>query len=232
VAKATAVNTKIVIAFNRTLLPALRHNRARHGIGELTMATNAQGDAKTIFEPENVPELLHGWLLHAHKGRARHDLAARRCDTQRFWIGGSAAVVSAVVGTSVFATLEKAEIDFLFKVGIAFIAIVAAILTNLTAFLNLAERAEKHRSAGVRYKIIIRELERLRAHDFANAEILVPAMKKQLDDLEEIAPVVPERYYDQVEDEWKEKGVEFVGKAVCLYPGKAEHCPSKPEPQG
>jgi hypothetical protein len=195
------------------------------------MATNAE--PKKIFEPENVAELLHGWLLHAHKGRARHDMAARRCDTLRFWIGGSAAVVSAVVGTSVFATLEKAEIDFRFKVGVAFIAIVAAILTNLTAFLNLAERAEKHRAAGVRYKIIIRELERIRAlGDVAKAEPLVPELKKQLDALEEIAPVVPEHYYDKVEKEWKETGVKFVDKAICLYPSTAGHCPSKPKPQG
>ena len=75
-----------------------------------------------------------------------------------------------------------------------------------------------------------KELERIRAHDFANAEALVPGLKKQLDDLEEIAPVVPERYYDQVEAEWKKKGIEFVGKAVCLYPDKAGHCPYRPKP--
>jgi hypothetical protein len=192
----------------------------------------AKREAKTIFEPECVRELLHGWLLHAHKGRARHDLAARRCDTQRFWIGGSAAVISAVVGTSVFTTLQGSGIDLPFKIAVAAIAIVAAILTNLTAFLNLAERAEKHRSAGVRYKIIIRDLEHIRAHDLANADSLVLGLKKQLDDLEEIAPVVPERYYDQVEAEWKENGVEFVHKAGCLYPSKAGHCPSRSEAQG
>jgi hypothetical protein len=197
------------------------------------MATNAKPSIKLIFEPEDVRELLQGWLLHAHKGRARHDMAARRCDTRRLWIGGLAAVVSAIVGTSVFATLEKAEIGTTLKVALAAIAILAAILTGLTAFLNLAERTEKHRAAGVHYKIIIRDLERICAEASNKAAVPdkvaseVPAIKKQLDDLEEIAPVVPERYYERIEDEWKESGIEFVRKACCLYPSGAGHCPQR-----
>jgi len=42
-------------------------------------------------------------------------------------------------------------------------------------------------------------------------------LKKQLDDLEESAPVVPEWIYDRVEREWKQKGAHFVGKAAELY---------------
>ena len=38
---------------------------------------------KKLFEPANREELLRGWLLHAHKGRGRHDFAARRNDTYR-----------------------------------------------------------------------------------------------------------------------------------------------------
>jgi hypothetical protein len=199
---------------------------------DLPMATDAP-QPKTIFEPVDIPHLLQGWLVHAHKGRQRHDWAARRCDTHRRRIGGSAAVFSAIVGTSVFAVLEKAELDIMLKIGVAAIAIVAAILTNLITFLNLAEQAEKHRSAGVRYKIMIRELEYiLCAPDNKPTNADAPGVKKQLDNLEETAPVVPEWLYAKVEEEWKKKGVHFVDKAICLYPypGTAGQCPSKPEP--
>jgi len=239
------------------------------------MATIAERDAKKVFAPEDLKELLYGWLLHAHKGRARHDLAARRCNNLRYLVGGASTAATAIVGTSVFATLqtsvEKAPTDSRLGIVVAFVAIVAAILANLTALLNLGERADKHRAAGVRYKIIIRELEFIRAQGTADdkskaseakpivAEVIetkpivtepivtepieakpseakpieakaieskaieakATDLKKQLDDLEQTAPVVPERYYDQVEDEWKKAGVEFVPKACCLYSAKA-----------
>jgi hypothetical protein len=185
------------------------------------MATNSrESGAKTIFEPDDAGQLLRGWLLHAHKGRERHDLAARRCDAFRLWIGGSAAALSAIVGTSVFAALERAESGTALRIVVAAIAILAAILTSLATFLNLSERAEQHRSAGVRYKIVIRELERILSapvDGLSNTDPLLAGIKGQLDDLEESAPVVPERLYDRVEDEWKKRTAEFVGKAADLY---------------
>jgi hypothetical protein len=93
-------------------------------------------------------------------------------------------------------------------------------LTSLTTFLGLPERTEKHRSAGVRYKIIIRKLECILSAPFdkmSNKDPLVAGVKKQLDDLEESAPVVPERLYNWVEDEWKARSAEFKGKADELY---------------
>jgi len=179
--------------------------------------------AKKIFEPDNIEQLLRGWLLHAHKGRYRHDLAARRCDNNRLWLGSSAVVFSAIVGTSVFAALGKDASDISTKLLVAMTSILSAILTSLTTFLNLSERAEKHRSAGVRYKIVIRELERILStpvDGLTNADPSVGGIKKQLDELEESAPVVPERLYDRVENDWNTRGLHFVGRAADLYPPK------------
>src|SRR5262249_43142640 len=106
------------------------------------------------------------------------------------------------------------------KIGVAVLGILAAILTSLNTFLGLSERTEKHRSAGVQYKIVIRELERiLSAHpDNSSGTDHLPAeIQKRLDDLEESAPVVPERLYDCIEAEWKKRGVQFKGKACELY---------------
>src|SRR6202035_696654 len=98
---------------------------------------------------------------HAHKGRQRHDRAARRCARRMLWIGGSSAVLSALVGTSVFVALEKQTSHASIAVGIGLLSILSAILASLSTFLNLSERAEKHRTAGVSYKEVVRELERI-----------------------------------------------------------------------
>jgi hypothetical protein len=177
---------------------------------------------KSIFEPESVEQLLRGWLLHAHKGRQRHDLAARRCDLTRRWISGAAAVLSAIVGTSIFAALEKDLGASNLKIKVAIIAtgIFSAVLTGLSSFMNLAERTEKHRSASVQYKKMIRELERVLSQPVTEMPREHPdviRIKQQLDELEEKAPVVPEKFYSQVEHDWKENGIKLVEKAADLY---------------
>lgn len=163
--------------------------------------------AKNIFKPDNVEELLRGWLLHAHKGRDRHDQVARRCDRYRMWLGSAASLLSTVVGTSIFASLGNESSNKRIVAIVAFIGILSAILTSLVTFLNLSEQAEKHRSAGVRYKMIVRKLERILSvstKDLTNTEALTE-IETQFDDLEESAPVVPLRIYNRIENEWKKR---------------------------
>lgn len=187
------------------------------------METNLKDSGKRkIFEPNTVEQLLRGWLLHAHKGRNRHDLSARWHDQQRIWLGGTAVVVSAIIATSasISAALQPDALPSI-KIIIAMFGSLSAILIGLSTFLNLAERAEKHRSAGVRYKEIIRELERvLSIHsvkDLTNTDPTLVKIQKKLDELEEAAPVVSERIYDRVESDWKKHGVTFITTADKMY---------------
>lgn len=159
----------------------------------------------TLFEPDDSNELLRGWLLHAHKGRDRHDLAARRCDQRRYIIGIPATIVAAVVGTSTFAALQESP-DRMLQVVVGVLAIIAAILTSLQTFLDLGARAERHRLAGVRYKAVIRQLEQLGIGTM-KAGLDAPAvteLRQRLDALEEEMPVVPPTVYDQVEAKYRD----------------------------
>lgn len=186
-----------------------------------------RNDVIKRIDPLNVEELLRGWLIHAHKGRQRHTLAARHFDKWNYWIGGLAAAVSAIVGTTVFIALEKqadnASDNTYFHAAIVALSLLSAILTNLTAFLKLSEKTERHRSAGVQYKIVIRELERILSAPAAVLAALSPSdpsvtiVQKQKDDLEQAALVVSERIYEAVEDDWKTRGFEFVKRAAELY---------------
>jgi len=161
-----------------------------------------------IFEPDNPNELLRGWLLHAHKGRDRHDLAARRCDQQRYLLGIPATVISAIVGTTVFATLQESPGSTTMQFLIGSLAIITAILASLQSFLNLGARAERHRIAGVKYKAVIRHLEQLGIGTISRMKLDAPLLndvRQSLDALEEEMPVVPPRIYDLVETKYKDK---------------------------
>jgi hypothetical protein len=160
----------------------------------------------SVFEPDDPNELLRGWLLHAHKGRDRHDLAARRCDQRRYLLGIPATIISGIVGTTTFAALEKSP-DQTLQVVVGVLAILAAILVSLQAFLDLGARAERHRLAGVRYKAVIRQLEQLGIGTIRNGKLDAPVlteMRQRLDALEEEMPVVPPGIYDRIESKYRD----------------------------
>lgn len=169
-----------------------------------------------IFEPQEPKEALRGWLRHAHKGRDRHDEAARRYDQYRYWLGVPAAVFSAIVGTSVFASLGT-TVDTSIKIIVGLISISAAILSSLQTFFNFNDLAERHRAAGVKYKNIIRELEQAFAEQPESRQDKAEWMsdlRRRLDELELSAPVVPKAIYDRIEQRYS--NVTFVHDADQL----------------
>lgn len=189
------------------------------------MTMNSQpSKTKKIFNPEDGRQLLEAWLLHAHKGRQRHDRAARRYDLWRLWLGGVATGFAVVVGTSIYAALEKSAPNAYVKVSVVALGLISAILNGVSTYLNLPERVEKHRNAGVSYKAVIRDLERVLSHkgagSLSHTDPQLMEIQKRLDELEQTMPVVSEKIYNQVEDDWKKQGINFVGVAAELYRSK------------
>jgi hypothetical protein len=176
-------------------------------------------EVRKIFDPRDPEELLRAWLLHLHKGRDRHDLAARHYDRIRTWLGGSATLFAATAGTSIFAALQKETSSLYLKVAVIAVSLLSAILTGLNSFLNLAERTEKHRATGVQYKALIWRLEQLRlkpAAELIGPEAPLEQARQDLQKLEMSAPVVPERLYEKVEHTWRRRCIKFEDHADKL----------------
>lgn len=124
-----------------------------------------------------------------------------------------------VVSASLFTALEK-ELTGSLKFVLVIISTLAAILSGLSTFLNLAERADKHRSAAVQYKAMIRELERKISEEPNNSAItpsVLDEMQKRFNELEESTPIVPEWFFILVDEKWDFHGIEIVKKAENLY---------------
>jgi hypothetical protein len=174
-------------------------------------------EGQRIFDPKDANELLRGWLLHAHKGRSRHDFAARRFEGRKSSLGVPTIILSTIVGTALFASLGK-NVAVWAQVTVGFLSVAAAVLSALQTFFDYPARAERHRVTGVRYKTVIRELERVlsepdtaRRHEPAWVE----EVRQRLDTLEAEAPVVPPRIYDAIEEQYSR--VNFVQEALALY---------------
>jgi hypothetical protein len=160
-----------------------------------------KASSKKLFEPANREELLRGWLLHAHKCRDRHDLAARRYDTYRYWLGVPTIIFATVVGSSVFASLD-AQVDPSLKIILGLVSIISAMLASLQTFYNFAGRAETHRVVSIKYKVIIRELQQLltgSAKQWPEKSDFLDELRQRLDDLELEAPVVANSIHSYIE---------------------------------
>jgi hypothetical protein len=174
-------------------------------------------DPKKLAEPGTATELLRFWLLHAHKGRDRHDLAARRFAGRRRWLGVSAIVLAVVVGSSVFTSVGQQPSVWM-QVTTGLLSILASLLAALQTFLDYEGRSQRHQLAASKYKAIIRELEE--ALSTPDQQIAVDrqwldSLRNRLDTVESDMPVVDPGIYDDVERTYR--NVTFVQDAVALY---------------
>ena len=110
-----------------------------------------------IFEPKDRRELLRGWLVHDRKGWKKHAEAARRLERQYRVVGAFSVALSAIVGASLFASLESAYEPWS-RIAAGIVSITASVLSGLLTFNRYEERTEKHRIAAVRYKTSIKEI--------------------------------------------------------------------------
>jgi hypothetical protein len=139
-------------------------------------------------------DLLHEWYRRVAVTQYAHYLSADHFGARKYWLGVPAVLLSTLVGTSVFATIERQpELWLQIIVGLASVA--AALLASLQTFMGYAERAEKHRMAGARYGALGRELEQMRASGIEFAPETIAEIRKRIDDLALEAPNNPLKIY-------------------------------------
>jgi hypothetical protein len=106
----------------------------------------------------DVERLLEDWRNRVYAAQAAHYASSDRFRLLNYVVGVPATIFSSVVGTALFAGLEKGSPQT-FIVGS--ISIAAAVLAALQTFLRFAERASQHATAGDWYSAIRRDLEQV-----------------------------------------------------------------------
>ena len=107
---------------------------------------------------EQVEELLEDWRRRVYAAQSAHYASADRFRMLNYVVGVPAVIFSSVVGTALFAGLEK---DSPRTWLIASTSIFAAILGALQTFLRFAERATLHATAADWYSAIRRDIEEI-----------------------------------------------------------------------
>jgi len=139
----------------------------------------------------------------AQKCNAHYDLAEAYKNRHRLF-GIAVVFVSAIVGTSVFASLGKSPVPWIqFCTGL--LSVAAVVLAALQTFLGFAELQTQHKMAAAGYGICRRDIELLimkfptaqgTADEPGTSEL--EAVKKTLDELDRGSPTVPDKVWSAV----------------------------------
>ena len=119
---------------------------------------NAQGASPSDGSDWDSPvaHLLEDWHKRVYAAQAAHYASADLFRLLNYLVGVPAVVFASVVGTAIFAGLEK---DSPRALVVASVSILAAVLSALQTFLRFSERAAQHGIAGDWYSAIRRDIE-------------------------------------------------------------------------
>ena len=163
-------------------------------------------DSLSIYDFEQVNELLRGWQVHVARHGRIHEDAARSLQAFHYWLGVPAAALAAVAGSSAFAAWRsEASSTPLAAIGAA-VGVAATILISVVTFLDLGARAERHRQAAASYKRMLRRLERFpplttKIESLSKADRTyktILRLERELGETDSAAPVPPRRIAHRV----------------------------------
>jgi hypothetical protein len=142
------------------------------------------------------------------------------------WLGIPTAILSALVGTSVFAALNE-QPGKAAQIAVGLVSILVAILASLQTFLRLAERAEKHKESAARFAALHREVDQalvLPPTTDQELKTWMDSFRERWDALAREAPTANRRIWERARGQMlqhrQQKGVKsFVEKGVKSFVG-------------
>jgi hypothetical protein len=152
------------------------------------------------WTPE-LEQLLSAWHRRMEACQHAYYLEAERYKRWHLWLGVPAVVLSTVVGTAVFATLENQSVGISARVIVALVSIAAAVLAGLQTFLRLSDAAVAHGHAGDWYAAIKRDIEQLRAlrrEERGHAKTCTDVLRKEMNKAGQKSPELRESLWTDI----------------------------------
>lgn len=168
--------------------------------------------------------LLADWFRRVRESQRTHYECGTRFSRLNYILGIPTIVLSAAVGTAVFASLQSDAVSVEIKIVTGLISILAAVLASLQTFLGFAQRSDRHRIAGAGYGAVRRSIEVLKTFppdDPSEMRRLISEIQQQMDSLAESAPEVPAALKRRIDQEMKSRSHKRIFNVPALT-GKSE----------
>jgi hypothetical protein len=144
-------------------------------------------------DPATLVAQWHNGLRIAHIAQSR---SAATCELRGRLLGVAVVVLSTIVGTAIFSTLESSPSTPV-KIVAGLASVGAGVLAALQTFLGFEQRAAKHREVAAAYGALRRELETSMAfpEESVKRSELLDSVRTRWDALDATAPATSRRLY-------------------------------------
>jgi hypothetical protein len=122
-------------------------------------------------EANQKQTLLKQWWYRANINQQAHYLAGLRFAWLNRFLGIPTVILTAIVGTAVFASLTEGQVSPEWQIAAGLLSILATVLAALQTFLGYSERAANHRRASAEFGAIRREIEQVQASNRSNRSL-------------------------------------------------------------
>jgi Petal formation-expressed len=144
---------------------------------------------------KTVLDRLRDWGRRAAAASEVHFQTAENLSRWNVFLGIPVVVLSAIVGTGVFATLSE-DVSPAVRIAAGTVSVIAAVLASVQTFLRFGSRSEQHRIAAERWAAIRREIETVLAlspESAGDPKQLLEQIKSHMDEAAEKSPAMPDR---------------------------------------
>ena len=150
---------------------------------------------------EQITSDFYGYSIA--KCQVHYDMAEKYKKIHRAF-GTIVVIITTVVGTSIFTSLSGSTTSQLVEVTTAILSVAAVVLAALQTFLGFADLQAEHKTAGVGYAQVRRDLEMLvlkypKGKGLSNSPeaVELELIKKLLDDLDKASPTISNQDWDR-----------------------------------
>jgi hypothetical protein len=151
---------------------------------------------------DNVEHLYSSWHRRVAAAEYGHRLMSDRMRTRHLMLGIPVVVLTTVVGTSVFASLQSsANVPTAITVAVGTLSLTAAVLSSLQTFMRYALRSDGHRIAAIRYETLRRDMAEVLAMPRdarADPARELDSVRGRLDRYAKESPLIGQRLWEEL----------------------------------
>jgi hypothetical protein len=137
-----------------------------------------------------VNDLLTTWRWAVRTANVAHLRATDSLAWRNFALGGMSAVLGALVGLGVFATLQSSHVSLGVRIAAGITAFAAAGSAALWKYLDYGPRIERHRGASRAYGNMVRQIDEVLNSATPITDDEVTTTRQAMDAIDDAAPNV------------------------------------------
>jgi hypothetical protein len=161
----------------------------------------SEGKSETLWT-KSATDLLEDWRNRVYACQVAYFFAASNSRKAYYWLGVPTVIISAIVGTAIFAGAGTGiDAELFVRIVLGTISVIATVLSALQTFFNFSELANRNARAGEMYASIRRQIEEvlaLPAELRPSPQQCLESIRRLMDEAGEKTPEISRRVWRSV----------------------------------